>query len=94
MLAWRLYGPEKRRRTKRRKMDKEVKSCVDQAVEKVQKAKSSKLQGFSRHVDSVGKILQKYSNSIGTTSPERESCETAAISPVSLRIRSKGPKMM
>ncbi|BFH70148.1 hypothetical protein J27TS7_19790 [Paenibacillus dendritiformis] len=40
------------------------------------------------------RILQKYSNSIGTTIPERESCKMTGISPVSLRLEAKRPKMM
>ena len=53
-----------------------------------------KLHDFSRHADSVSEILQKYSNSIWTTIPERESCKITGISPVSLRFEAKGPKMM
>ncbi|GIO70856.1 hypothetical protein J27TS7_03700 [Paenibacillus dendritiformis] len=40
------------------------------------------------------RILHKYSNSIGTTFPERESCKITGISPVSLRFEAKGPRMM
>ncbi|WP_213471142.1 hypothetical protein [Paenibacillus dendritiformis] len=40
------------------------------------------------------RILHKYSNSIGTTFPERESCKMTGLSPVSLRFEAKGPRMM
>ncbi|WCF06258.1 hypothetical protein NDS46_18045 [Paenibacillus thiaminolyticus] len=54
-------------------------------------AKSAKRHNFS---NSVSEILRQYSNSIWTTLPERESCKTAGISPVSLRLEAKGLKMM
>jgi len=56
------------------------------------KPKSAKLYDFYAY--SVSEILRKYSNSGGKTFPERESCKTAGISPVSLRLEAKGPKMM
>ncbi len=69
-------------------------NCTISLDTPIRQSKSAKLHDFSRRSYSVSEILHKYSNSIWTTIPERESCKMTGIFPVSLRLEAKGPKMM